>query len=285
MTVPVPGGEINAWHRPASDEMGTVVLMHGLSGNSRWWSRVIQHLPENVGVVALDVRGRGASAQTPPPYDLGTIADDIVRTLDHLALERTIVVGYSMGAWVAALFGVNHPERVERMILVDGGVPMPLEPNTDPEELIDAMVGPSLRRLEVEFESEEAFFDHWKSHPAFEKYWDDTMGDALRHELVPHGDTHTVRANPEAIEVGAREITIGIEANRAASRLNVPAHLIVVERGTLDQPGGMIPLRVAEDVVAANPELTMQYLPGLNHYTLVLGQGARAVAAAISTPS
>lgn len=285
VTVPVPGGEINAWQRPSSPEMGTAVLVHGLSGNSRWWSRVIEELPDDLGVIALDVRGRGASTDAPPPYDLSTIADDIARALDHLALERAIVSGYSMGAWVAALFGVNHPERVERVILVDGGLPIPHQPDTDPEELIDAMVGPSLRRLEVEFESEEAFFDHWKSHPAFEKYWDDAMGDALRHELVPHGDTYAVRANPEAIEVGAREITIGIEANRAASKLNVPAHVIVVERGTLDQPGGMIPLRVAEDVVAANPELTMQYLPGLNHYTLVLGRGAGTVAAAIATPS
>lgn len=281
VSVPVPGGHINVWHRPATGAV-TATLVHGLSGNSRWWRRVIEHLPPETGVIALDVRGRGDSVDAPPPYDLSTIADDVARVLDHLGVDRAVVAGYSMGGWVAALFGVGHPDRVERVVLVDGGLPLPRDPDTDPAEMIEAMVGPSLRRLDIEFESEESFFDQWKSHPAFERYWDDSMREALGHELAPTGDGFRVRANAEAIEVGAREITVGPEANEAAARLTVPAHLIVVERGTLDQPGGMIPLQDAENAVIANPELTMQFLAGVNHYTLILGRGAPVVASAIA---
>jgi hypothetical protein len=64
--------------------------------------------------------------------------------------------------------------------------------------------------------------------------------------------------------------------------VEVPSHLIVVERGTADQLGGMIPRKAAEAAANANPQLTMEYLPGLNHYTLVLGSGAPLVAAAIA---
>ncbi len=283
VSIPIPGGHVNAWHRPSAGDTGTAVLVHGLSGNSRWWGAVIEHLPPRLGVIALDVRGRAGSAHAPPPYDLTTVADDIVRALDHFGSDRGIIAGYSMGGWVAALFGARHPDRTERVILVDGGLPMPRDPHAEPQEIIDAIVGPSLRRLEMGFDSERAFFDHWKSHPAFEKYWDDSMREALGHELVPVGDGFEVIANPTAIEIGAREITVGTEANRAAAALEVPTHVIVVERGALDQPGGMIPRDVAEDLVASNPNLSMQYLPGVNHYTLVLGSGAASVASAIAS--
>lgn len=280
--VPVTNGEISVWHRPAEDDASTVVLVHGLSGNSRWWGAVIDDLPETLGVIALDVRGRGESVDAPAPYDLRTIAGDIKSSLDLFGIDRAIVVGYSMGGWVAALFGVESPERVERILLLDGGLPLPRDPDAEADEIIEALVGPSLGRLGVDFESMDAYLDHWKSHPAFERHWDDSMGPALTHELVPEGDHYRVRANPEAIRVGAREITMGGEANGASSKLNVPTHLIVVERGTMDQPGGMTPLDVAENAATANPELTMQYLPGLNHYTLILGRGAPVVAAAIA---
>lgn len=244
----------------------------------------MEHFPEDAGSIALDVRGRGSSTDSPAPYDLSTVADDIARCLDHFGLERGVVAGYSMGAWAVALFGSHHPERAERLVLVDGGLPMPRDPEQDPETFIDALVGPSLRRLEVEFESEDAFFDYWRAHPALERHWDDSMKAGLGHELFEEGDHFRVRANPEAIEVTAREITVGEEANAAAVSLEVPTHLIVVERGTTDQPGGIIPLDVAEEAVRANPLLTVQFLPDVNHYTLILGKGAPVVASAITGP-
>ena len=280
--IDVPGGRIGVWHRPARMRAATAVLVHGLSGNSRWWGPVIDHLPSELGIIALDVRGRGDSVDAPPPFDLTTISDDIARALDHFEVDRAIITGYSMGAWVAALFAVRHPDRVERLLLVDGGLPLPRDPDADADAIIEAVVGPSLARLELQFDSEEVYFDYWKAHPALARHWDDRMRPALGHELERVGDEFRVRANPEAIQVAAREITIGEEANAAVTRLDVPFHLIVVERGTADQPPGMIPLGIAEEAAAANPGMTLEYLPGLNHYTLSLGDGAAAVASAIA---
>lgn len=285
IAIPVPNGEISGWYRRAAGNAPTVVLVHGLSGNSRWWGSVIEHLPGDLGALALDVRGRGESVDAPPPFDLGTIADDVVRAMDRVGVERAVVAGYSMGGWVVAMLGVRHPDRVARLLLVDGGLPLPRDPDVDAEDLIEALVGPSLQRLRTEFEDEESFFDAWKTHPAFASHWDGSMRDALGHELVSEDDHFVVRANPEAIEAGARELAVGTEANQAAEKLAVPSHLIVVERGTTDQPGGMIPHDVARAAAATNHRLTMQYLPDLNHYTLILGAGAPAVAAAIAGSS
>lgn len=283
LQIPVVGGSVNVWHRPATGNAATAVLIHGLSGTSRWWAGVIDHLPADLGIVSLDVRGRGKSHDSPPPFDLATVADDIAQTLDHLGLERAIVAGYSMGAWIAALFAAGYPARVTRVLMVDGGFPIPNPPDIEPDDVIQAVVGPSLARLEVDFENQESFFDYWKAHPALENHWDEGMREALQFELIRSNGGHRVRVNPEAIKVNAREITVDPELSSAGERVTAPAHLIVVERGTADQPGGMIPLQTAEAAARNMPNLTMEYLPGVNHYTLILGAGAAAVASAIAT--
>lgn len=283
VTIPVDGGSINVWHQPAEPGSATAALVHGLSGTSRWWTRIIDHLPPGFGIVALDVRGRGGSHDAPPPFDIATAADDIARCLDHFGLDDAVVAGYSMGGWIAAVFATRHPDRVQRILLVDGGFPIPSPPDTDADEIIEAVVGPSLARLEIDFPDREAFFDYWRAHPALTRHWDDGMRTALGYELVERGDRHRVRINPEAVRLNAREITVDPEVNDAGEHVVARAHLIVVERGTADQPGGMIPLRTAERAAASMPNLTMEYLLGVNHYTLILGDGASAVAAAIAT--
>lgn len=284
ITVEVPEGRINVWHRLAGGDSPTIALVHGLSGTSRWWTKVIDQLAPEVGVIALDVRGRGGSVAAPPPFDLTTLADDITRSLNHFEVDHAIVAGYSMGAWVAAIFGRRHADRAERLVLADGGLPIPSDPEANADEIIDAVVGPSLSRLRMEFAGRDEFYDYWKAHPALERKWDDSMKAALDYELREADGGFKVLANPDAIRVAARQITVDPETNAAAAMVEVPAHLIVVERGTADQDGGMIPLVTAEEAVAANPNLSMEYLPGLNHYTLLLGAGAEAVASAITPP-
>lgn len=281
--VAVPGGEINVWHRPSHQDSPTAVLVHGLTGNSRWFKRVIDRLPAELGVVSIDARGRGGSVSAPPPFDLTTLADDIAICLDHFGLGQARIVGYSMGAWITAIFATRHPERVSRLVLLDGGLSLPSETQAGPDEIIEAMVGPSLARLGINFEDEEAFFDYWKSHPALERHWDDGMRSTLDNELVPGPDGLRVSVNADAVREAARQITVDPLTKNAAADVPVPAILVVVERGTADQPGGMTPLHVAEDAAAANHNLTTRYLEDLNHYTLVLGRGASTVADAIST--
>lgn len=283
IAVPVPGGGINVWHRPGGADSATVVLIHGLTGTSRWWTRVIDNLPEDVCVLAIDVRGRGGSVDSPPPFDLATLAGDIGIALDHFDFDTAIVAGYSMGAWIAALFAEAHPERVERLVLVDGGFPIASDPDADADAIIEAVVGPSLARLDIVFPDRDAFFDYWAVHPALERHWDDAMRAALEFELAETEGGYAVRINPEAVRESARQITVDPSTRAVGERVGVRSHLIVVERGTADQLGGMIPLKTAEEAASSMANLSMQYLPFLNHYTLVLGEGASAVAAAIAT--
>lgn len=98
-----------------------VVLVHGFMVNTEinWVGPgIVDSLAHHYTVVALDLRGHGASDKPHEAAAYGTaFVDDVVRVLDHLEIERAHVVGYSMGALIALNLLVAHPERVVSAVL------------------------------------------------------------------------------------------------------------------------------------------------------------------------
>ncbi len=281
LAVPVNGGDINVWYREAKADSPTVVLIHGLIGNSRWWTPVISHLPADLGLIALDVRGRGASWEAPGPYDLKTIADDVVLCLDRLGIESGTVVGYSMGAWVANLIGKHHPDRADRLVLVDGGFPIEFDEGLDAEEILDQIVGPSLQRISMEFDSVNEYFSFFSQHPALAGRWNPTLETFLSYDVHQVDNKWTARANREAIIQAGYDFTLDPDTVSAWREVENSTTLLVVDHDMTDQPGGFIRLEIAQEAAAANRKIQWRLLEGLNHYTLMFGDGAPLVAEAI----
>jgi pimeloyl-ACP methyl ester carboxylesterase len=96
-----------------------VVLLHGLGGNSSNWAFNFAALSQKFRVIAPDQIGFGRSDKPLINYRVGTYADFLDKFLDELKVERASLVGNSMGGWVAALYAVKYPKRVERVVLVD----------------------------------------------------------------------------------------------------------------------------------------------------------------------
>ena len=281
LAVPVNGGDINVWYREAKADSPTVVLIHGLIGNSRWWTPVISHLPADLGLIALDVRGRGASWETPGPYHLKTIADDVALCLEHLGVESGTVVGYSMGAWVANLIGKHHPDRADRLVLVDGGFPIEFDEGLDAEEILDQIVGPSLQRISMEFDSVNEYFSFFSQHPALAGRWNPTLETFLSYDVHQVDNKWTARANREAIIQAGYDFTLDPDTVSAWREVESSTTLLVVDHDMTDQPGGFIRLEIAQEAAAANRKIQWRLLEGLNHYTLMFGDGAPLVAEAI----
>lgn len=281
LAVPVDGGDFNVWYREAKANSPTVVLIHGLIGNSRWWTPVISHLPADLGLIALDVRGRGASWEAPGPYHLKTIADDVVLCLDRLGIESGTVVGYSMGAWVANLIGKHHPDRADRLVLVDGGFPIEFDEGLDAEEILDQIVGPSLQRISMEFDSVNEYFSFFSQHPALAGRWNPTLETFLSYDVHQVDNKWTARANREAIIQAGYDFTLDPDTVSAWREVESSTTLLVVDHDMTDQPGGFIRLEIAQEAAAANRKIQWRLLEGLNHYTLMFGDGASLVAEAI----
>jgi len=96
-----------------------LLLVHGYTADSHDWSWQIPHFVEDHRVIAVDLRGHGASSAPADGYTTEQFAEDLVRLLDHLELSAVVAMGHSMGASVVSALAVEHPERVVAIVAVD----------------------------------------------------------------------------------------------------------------------------------------------------------------------
>jgi len=120
-SVTVEGGLILGETRgPDPTSAPALVFLHGMAGSGADWTRVWGQLPGDLALVRYDLRGFGRSETTAGvPF---SHADDLLAILDARGIECATLVGVSMGGAVALNFALNHPERVERLVLVSPAV-------------------------------------------------------------------------------------------------------------------------------------------------------------------
>jgi lipase len=108
-----------------SGDAAAVLCVHGVTQHGGIFEPLGRRLAEGGRpVVAVDLRGHGASGHE-PPWDVETHVDDLLETADALGLERVALVGHSFGAKVAAAAAARSPERVERLALLDPSLEIP----------------------------------------------------------------------------------------------------------------------------------------------------------------
>ena len=126
-----------------------VLLIHGFASNAivNWvnpgWITTLDRAGRRA--IALDNRGHGASTKSydPADYHSAEMAEDARALIDHLQLPRADILGYSMGARIAAYLALAHPERVRSIIL--GGLGHHLVDGIGlPDSIADALEAPSL---------------------------------------------------------------------------------------------------------------------------------------------
>ena len=94
-----------------------VLLLHGGLGNSEWWANLAPVLAAaGYRVVAMDSRGHGRSSWGDAPITQEQMAADALGLLDHLAIAKTDLVGWSDGSVIGLELAVNHPERLDRVV-------------------------------------------------------------------------------------------------------------------------------------------------------------------------
>lgn len=95
----------------------TVLMLQGLGADSRGWTLQRMAFGRRFHCIAVDNRGVGGSAGAPIPFTLEQMSNDAVAVLDHAGIESAHVMGASMGGVIAQLLAVNHPERVQSLVL------------------------------------------------------------------------------------------------------------------------------------------------------------------------
>jgi 3-oxoadipate enol-lactonase len=95
-----------------------LLLIPGLGGSCRSWDPVVPELSRHYTLVLFDNRAMGQSIARRPARDLAHLASDALELLDFLQLERTHVIGISLGGIIAQRLAMDHPSRVDRLALV-----------------------------------------------------------------------------------------------------------------------------------------------------------------------
>jgi pimeloyl-ACP methyl ester carboxylesterase len=103
-----------------------MVCLHGHTGQARIWDEFAEAMRDSYHVYAVDQRGHGESGHAKDGYARDRFVEDLAAFVDALELERFTLSGLSMGGWHSMLYTAGHPDRVERIVMVDIG-PEPSE--------------------------------------------------------------------------------------------------------------------------------------------------------------
>lgn len=269
---PVRGGALHVGRWEPDDAVGPVVLaVHGVTASHRAWSSLAAAAPD-LDLVAPDLRGRGRSSELPGPSGLEQHADDLAAVLDHLGVDSAVVVGHSMGGLVSVVLADRHPDRVQRLVLVDGGLPLHPLPGMTPEQTMEATLGPATARLRMTFPTRAAYQDFWAAHPAFAGGITAAMAEYFDYDLVEATDGFRSCVSAELVRDDVlSQLDPGV-LTPALERLRVPATFLRAPRGLLDQPEPLYPVEEAQSWAARLPLLHVVEIDDVNHYTIVFDE-------------
>lgn len=172
----------------------TVILMHGLSANARFFIGMIQAgLAPSLDVLSLDLRGRGESDQPEHGYSMADHAADVLGLMDQLGLDQVVLGGHSFGGLLTYYMAAHFPNRVSKCVVIDA----PAE--VDPTVL--EQIKPSLARLEMVAPSWEDYLFRVKAMPYYTGWWDTTIEEFYRADVRVNPDgTVQARSRPQNIQ-------------------------------------------------------------------------------------
>jgi pimeloyl-ACP methyl ester carboxylesterase len=112
----VDGAQI-AYHRIGNGR--PLVVLNGFAATSTDWDpSFIDRLASSNRLILLDNRGIGRSADDGQPFDIAQLAGDAARVIEMLGIQRTNVLGWSMGGFIAQTLALQQPDRINKLILL-----------------------------------------------------------------------------------------------------------------------------------------------------------------------
>jgi lipase len=253
-----------------------VVALHGLTASHLNFIGVAERLAGRCSLFALDLRGRGDSDKPEAPYGFAQHARDVAAAMRAMGIGPSIVVGHSMGAFVATALAAQEPTLVSGLLLIDGGL-VPSTPTGDSSgHGVEAALALRITQLRQTYPSRQAYRDFWRTQPHFPPAeWNPWVEAFLDYEV---GGDSTVK--PKASETGVlADLREAFQPELITERLktiHVPALLLRAENGFTPGAPPLFPDALAEQFRTYLPSIEDHKFPGTTHYTIVLGEQAAA---------
>jgi pimeloyl-ACP methyl ester carboxylesterase len=241
----------------------TILCVHGITANCRCWDVIAGALSPAHRILAMDLRGRGLSEKPETGYSINHHIDDIRALLDDQGLDKVVLMGHSLGAFISLAFGAAFPDRVDRIILVDGGGKL------SPEQMAKVFAGikPSLDRLGKVFPSFEAYLEVMKEAPYLHP-WTPAFDTYFRYETEDVDGGVRPRTRPEHIQEEAANL--GKEdVSTLYEKISSPTLILRATEGLLADDDILLPEAVVERMLSEIPNAKLVTVDGANHYMIV----------------
>ena len=275
--VPGDGVELAFGYWPGAGD--PLVALHGLTASYVNFLGIADRLAGRRALCALDLRGRGDSDKPGGPYGFSQHARDVAAAMRALGLGPSVVVGHSMGAFVAAALAAQNPECVAGLVLIDGGY-LPAISSNGPQQTLDAALALRIGQLSRTYPSREAYRQFWRSQPHFPpEDWGPWVEAFLDYEVG--GDPPNLQ--PKASEAAVRaDLMEGFKTAELVARLEairVPVLMLRAEKGFTPQMPPLFPEPAMQAMRQYVPQMEEHLVPGTTHYTIVMGERGAAACA------
>jgi lipase len=183
-----------------------------------------------------------------------------------------------MGTYVSLCCAERHPADTGRLVLVDGGVALPLPDGMSAQEALDATIGPAIARLRRVWSDRVAYRSMWSEHPAFAGGLTPEIERYVLSDLIPCEGGFRSSVNEDAVRFDGEELLTDADVRALLDRRSEPVIVVRAETGLMATPPPLLPPELMERY----PQHDWRTVPGSNHYDVLIGEdGAAAVARAI----
>jgi pimeloyl-ACP methyl ester carboxylesterase len=240
-----------------------ILCVHGITANCRCWDALADALTPKYRVFAMDLRGRGGSDRPPQGYSLEYHMRDINCLLNDLGIDRAVIMGHSLGAFIGLAFAAEYPDRVDRLILVDGGGDL----SKEQMEKVFIGIKPALDRLGQVFPSAEAYLEKMSAAPYIQP-WSSAIETYYRYELQE--TEGGVRSNIETAHIQEEANNIKkVDCALFYPKIKCKVLILRAPNGLLSLDDLLLPEEVIEKMVREIPDVRRFDVEGTNHYGVV----------------
>ena len=238
----------------SGDPNGPVLLLvHGYGDSSFSYSRVLPMLDKRYRIVIPDQRGHGETDKPESGYEMKNFAADLAALMEALNIRSATVVGHSMGSFVSMQTALDHPEKVERLVLIGTAPKARNNVTSELAPVVQALTDPVPRAFIEEFQAgasspslPKSFFESviGESSKLSANVWKKTLEGILRPDYTPELKKIKV---PVTIFWGEKETLFSREEQEPLIK-NLPNAKLVVYPNSGHSPNWEEPEKFAKDL-------------------------------------
>jgi len=258
-----------------------IVALPGLTASYLNFLGIAERLAGRLPLFAFDLRGRGDSDKPQQgPFGMAQHAHDVAAAMRAMSLGPSVIVGHSMGAFVATALAAQNSELVSGLVLIDGGYLPAIGQGPTPQQGVDPLLAERVVQLQETYPSREFYRDYWRKKPHFPpEDWNAWVEAFLDYEVG--GEPPNLRPKASQFAV-LSDLADGFNREEIVARLKairVPVLMIRADNGFAPGTPPLFPEALMEQFRSHVPGMEEETISGATHYTMVLGnRGATRIA-------